>query len=260
MGNPIQYAVLQKDAASPTPDQLKNAFKPFNHLTDADAVRLAVGTRGILMKNVGQDMARAVQLALQAEGVAVAIVAENELPKLVNAHQLRRLEIGPQDLIIYDHLGRAAGIPWTDISVVAAGAVRHFEVSKAETVRPGLQFDSLTFAPKRRVTDVVHKIESGSRFLLEILLADSNKRYQLEAAEFPFKYVIDRPGLSLEEKFIWLVREICRQATQAVLNAGARSLQEGAKTVPAYFNRQALADEVVWLLWQRANQQRFDRS
>lgn len=258
MSNPIQFALLQKDAVAPTPEQVKQAFKPFSHLTDADAVRLAVGTHGILMKHLNQDVARAVQLALQAEGVVVAIVAEKELPKLAEPRQLRRIEVWPQAFTIYDQLGRPAGVPWPEISLVAAGAARHFEVSKTEVQRPGLRFDPITGAPKQRVTDVVRKVESGSQFLLEIFVNGGGSRYQLEAAGFPFKYVIDRPGLSLEEKFIWLVRQVCRQATEAILNSGARSLHEGAETVPAYMNRQAMADEIIWLLWRQANQERFN--
>lgn len=257
MSNPIRFALLQKDDTAVAPEQVKQAFRPFSHLTDADAVRLAVGTHGILMKHLSQDVARAVQLALQAEGIVLAIVAENELPRLPAPQQLRRIEIWPQAFTIYDHLGRATGIPWPDITLVAAGAAQHFEVSRTEVQRPGLRFDPLTGAPKQRVTDVVHKVESGSQLLLDIFVGGGATRYQLEAAGFPFKYVIDRPGLSLEEKFIWLVRQVCRQATQAVLNSGARSLHEGAETVPAYMNPQALADEVIWLLWRQANEERF---
>jgi hypothetical protein len=68
--------------------------------------------------------------------------------------------------------------------------------------------------------------------------------------------VLDRPGLTLDEKFIWLVREVCHHAPAAGLNHGARRLQAGAETVPAYMNRQALADEMTWLLWRRARDSR----
>jgi len=66
MGHSIQFALLQKEAIGPTADQLKRAFKAFSNLTDADAVRLAAGARGILMKHLGQDAARALQSAFQA--------------------------------------------------------------------------------------------------------------------------------------------------------------------------------------------------
>ena len=90
MGHAFEFAVLQREPAGPTPDQMKGAFKAFSHLTDADAVRLAVGARGILMRHLGQDTARAVQQALEAEGAAVLIVPERDLPALPEGEEIRR--------------------------------------------------------------------------------------------------------------------------------------------------------------------------
>src|SRR6185436_1300335 len=93
-----QFAVLQKDATSPTPEQIKNAFRAFSNLTEADAVRLAVGAHGILMRQLHHDEARAFQQSLQTEGVSAAVVAEDELPRLPEARVLHRVELKPEAL------------------------------------------------------------------------------------------------------------------------------------------------------------------
>ncbi len=257
MLNSVQFAVLQKDMVRPTADQLKRAFKSFNNWTDADAVRLAVGAHGILMKHLGQDAARALQTAIQAEGLGVAIVAENDLPKLPEGRPLHRADLWPQAFTVYDTFGRPTVIAWQEITLLAAGAAQHYEINKTQTKLIRHQLSVVSGVRPKITAPSGHKIEAESQLLLEILLTEKATRYQIDAAQFSFKPVIDRPGLSTDEKFIWFVREICRNAPHAILNRGARSLQEGQQTVPAYANRQVLADEIVWLLWRNAHQKPY---
>src|SRR5438034_1166490 len=124
-----QFAVLQKDSTSPTAEQLKRAFRSFSNLTDADAVRLAAGAHGILLRHTDGDASRAFQQALQAEGVGAVVVAEDELPKLPEGRSLQRLGISPRAFTVYDLLGRPTAIDWAEVTLVAAAAVRHFEMS-----------------------------------------------------------------------------------------------------------------------------------
>ena len=256
MPSPRQFAVVQKDLTSPTPDQVKNAFRAFNNLTEADAVRLAVGAHGILMRQLPHDAARAFQQSLQAEGVQAAIVAEDELPKLPEARVLHRLELKPEALSVYDLMGRATPISWDMLALVAAASVRHFEVSRMQTERTVMGFSPVVGVWPKKVTESGPKVESDSQMLLEILLADGTTRYQIDAAHFPFNYVIDRPGLSTSEKYVWLVQEICRRSPRAMLNAGARWLRAGHEPLPDYASRQALTDEMIWLLWQAGEKKR----
>jgi hypothetical protein len=257
MANSIQFAVVQKELAGPTADQLKKAFKSFSNWTDADAVRLAVGARGILMNHLGQDAARALQTAFQAEGIGVMIVAENDLPKLPLCQSLHRVDLWPQAFVVYDPFGRPTEIAWQKITLVAAGAAQNFEINKTHTEFIRSQLSAVSGVRHKGKDQTGRKIEAKSQLLLEILLAQSAIRYQIDAAHFTFKHVIDRPGLSMEETFVWLVREICRNAPQAVLNAGARTLCQGRQVVPAYTNRQVFMDEMVWLLWRSEHQKRL---
>jgi hypothetical protein len=249
MAGPLQFAVLQKQFAGLSAEQLKRAFSSFVHLTDADAVRLATSARGILMRQLNRDSARAFQSALEAQGVAAAVVSEDDLPKLPEVKSLHRVEISPQAFIVYDLLGRPNGVDWNRIALIAAGEVDRFGFSKTQTQSTELRFNVMSGIWPKKTREVGHKVEWDSTPVLEIVLAGGETRYQIEAAEFPFKYVIDRPDLSITDKFVWLVGEICRHATHAILNDGARAIHNGQKAVLGYPSRQMLADEMVWLLW-----------
>jgi len=251
-----QFAVLQKDFTSPTAEQLKRAFRSFSNLTDADAVRLAAGAHGILMRHTDGDASRAFQHALQAEGIGAVVVAEDELPKLPDGKSLQRLGISPAAFTIYDLLGRPTAIDWGEVKLVAAAALRHFEMGRTETERTVLRFNPLVGVWPKKITESARTVESGTLLSLEIILTGAVTRYQIDAARFPFNYVIDQPGLSTTEKFVWLIREICQHAKRAILNRGALCLVGGQATVPEYSNRQMLTDEMIWLLWHEAHKNR----
>ena len=227
---PAAYAVLQKETERPTAEQIRRAFRSFSHLTDADAVRLAANAQGILQRQLSADAARAFLRALQAEGVTAAIVAESELQLLPAGISLHRLALTEAALAIYDLRGQPTAVPWSELALVAAGAVRHEEIS--------------------------HSLETRSQLILEIVLTGGAARYEVNADAFPFKFALDRPDLSTVQKFVWLVREISRRAIGALLNRGARDVREGAELVRGYPSRQAFNDEMTWLLWNAAQTNR----
>jgi len=254
-----QFVVLQKEAVAASPEQLKRAFSSFSNMTDADAVRLAIRAQGILVRQVNRDEARALQQALQAEGVGAAYISEEELPRLPEARVLHRLELSEKALITYDLLGRSVAIPWTDVALIAAGAVTDIEMSRTQTERTELRFNMVMGVWPKQVTESNRRLQVETQLVLEILLADGATRFKIEASRFPFNYVINEPELSTQEKFIWLVRELCRCSTEAVFNGGARWLRAGHQPVPGYNSRQALHDEMVWLLWRTTDKDKTAR-
>lgn len=226
MSVPVHYAILQRAAARPTAEQIRRAFRSFSHLTDADAVRLAANAQGILQRQLSADAARAFLRALQAEGVAAAIVAESELQLLPQSKSLHRLALTETALEVYDLRGQPTAVPWGEVALLAAGAVRHEGIS--------------------------HSKETRSQLTMEIVLTGGATRYEVNADEFPFKYALDRPELSTVQKFVWLVRESSHRATGAILNRGARDVREGTDLVRGYPSRQVFTDEITWLLWTAA--------
>jgi hypothetical protein len=250
MAHTVQFAVLSREQPGPTPDQLKRAFRSFSNLTDADAVRLALGAHGVLMKHLGQESARALQIAFQDQGVRVAIVAESDLPSLTEPRLVHHIDLWPQALTLHDPIGHATKLAWPEITLVAAGAAQHVGLNRTQTEFLRRQLGAASEARAMKADHSGPQIDSDSQLVLELIVGRGTIRYEIDAAQFAFKSVIDRPGLSHEEKFVWLVREICHYATHATFNEGARLLREGHKRVPKYINRQALTDEIIWLLWR----------
>lgn len=254
-----QYAVLQRDAISPTAEQLKRAFRLFCNLTDADAVRLASSASGILLRHENHDAARALLQAVQAEGISAVLVSEDQMPVLPEAKTLHRLEMSSQSLMLFDVLGHPTPLPWTDLELVVAGALRQTEFKRSRTERTELRFSPVTGVWPRSVEETGMRSKWQSHLVLELFAAEATTYYQIDVGRFPFNVVMDQARLSLGEKFGWLVGEICRRAPWAILNRGARGLQAG-HAVTEYLNRQMLTDEITWLLWHTQQQKRAGRS
>lgn len=252
MSFPVQFAVVLKELHAHSADQLKRAYSAFSNLTEADAVRMAVSGRGILQRRMNRDAARAFHQALEAEGVGAVVVAEEELPRLPEAISLHRIEMTTDALMIYDLTGRATPVEWRWVLLVAAANVARFEFGRTSMERTELRFNAITGVWPKRVEATGHRTDWDTAPLLEILLADNAGRYQIEATEFPFKYVLDRPDLSVSAKFAWLVCEICSHAPAALRNTGAAALANGQEALPKYDSRQLLSEDMVWLLWKRS--------
>jgi hypothetical protein len=250
-----QYAVLQRERGRPTAEQIRRAFRSFSNLTDADAVRLAANAEGILLRHRNSDEARALLRALEAEGVAAAMVAESDLCLLPESRSLHRISLTEPALEVYDLRGQAAPVRWETLALVAAGSVRHVEISQTQTEHIRLKLHAALGVWPAKAVETVRKVAADAQLILDIVLADGVTRYELDAAQFPFKYAVDRPELSTLGKFVWLVREIARRAPQALLNRGALDVRDGVDLVRGYPSRQAFTDEMIWLLWN-ANRHR----
>src|ERR1043165_607211 len=117
----MAYCLLQTDTAAPTADQLKRAFKALKTLTEADAIKLAREACGLLMKNLSLEDAGVLQRAFQREGVPAEILDAAKLPKPPDAKFVRRAEIQPQALAVFDPIGRTVPVPWQHLTLISAG-------------------------------------------------------------------------------------------------------------------------------------------
>ncbi len=250
------YAVLLRSETRPSADQIRRAFSSFSHLTDVDAVRLAANAEGILMQKLTSDEARAFHRALNAEGVDAVFVAENNLPALPKKFTLQRIELTDAHLVVFDQIGRPEKFAWREISLLALGAVTHFGIGHVTKVGTKMSYNPATGVWPKETVEHTHKLAKDSQLLIEIVIARSGKRFQINAAEFPFRYVVDRPEFSLVDKIVWLAGELIKRAPQALLNRGARDVRDGVKLVRGYPTPQVFNDEIVWLLWDQAQRTR----
>jgi len=247
------YAVLLRDTATLSAEPIRRAFGTFSHLTDADAIRLAANAQGILMRHLRVDEAKALQQALVKEGVNAALVKDEELRFLPASLRLHRIELTHDALVIFDYVGKPVKVPWNDFSLVAAGAVPHVEISSAQTQRTAMRSHPGFGLWSQKPGETRSHLETERQFILELIVGRGAARYELQAHEFPFTGVVDRPTAPLIEKFVWLVREMTRRAPQARLNRGALDIREGVALVRGYPSRQQMLDEMIWLLWSRAH-------
>ncbi len=250
MASPTTYAVLLREAGQPNAEAVCRAFRQFRHLTDADAIRLAANAQGILMRHLNVDEAKALQQALGAEGVNAALAKDDELRFLPSARRVHHAELSSDALLIFDHLNRALAVPWNEVSLVAAGAVPHVEISSS-VQHPGVGIHSLFRSGARSAPR--SQLETTRQLVLELITRNASARYEIHAHDFHFHRLPALPATSLMERFVWLVREMSQRTTGAVLNRGVQDIRDGITLVRGYPSRQALLDEMVWLLWSEAH-------
>lgn len=253
MSDPTSYAILLRDTRSPSAEPICRAFRTFRHLTDADAIRLAANAQGILLRHLGVDEARALQQALLKEGVNAALVKDEDLRFLPASQTLHRIELTPAVLRIFDYVGRVTEVPWSEFSLVAAGAVPHVEISSTPIQRAGSGLHPAFGAWPKQAMETRSRLETEQQFLLELVIGHGAARYEIQAHEFPVNNLVDQNAVSLMDKFVGLVREMMRRAPQALLNRAAQDIRDGVMLVRGYPSRQQLLDEMVWLLWSRAH-------
>lgn len=249
MAGVMTYAVLLREAGRPNAEAVRRAFRAFQHLTDADAVRLAANAQGILMRHLGVDEAKALQQALVAEGVSAALVKDDELRFLPTSRQWHRIELTDAALLSFDYLGAPTTVAWQDISLLAAGAVSHVEISAAPAMRPRSGLRTWLGLDPRSATETRSHLETGHQLILELVVGAGAARYEIQAQQFQFQSVLGPSAAPLVEKFVWLVREMSWRAPQAMLNRAAQDIRDGVSLVRGYPSRQSLLDEMVWLLW-----------
>lgn len=208
------------------------------------------------MRQLSSDEARSFHRALNAEGVDAVFVAEDNLPTLPKKMALQRIELAETDLVVFDQIGRPEKFAWSEISLLSLGAMTHFGIGHVTKVGTKLSYNPATGVWPKETVEHSHKLAKDSQLLLEIVIARSGKRFQINAAEFPFRYVVDRPEFSLMDKIVWLAGELIRRAPQALLNRGARDVRDGVKLVRGYPTPQVFNDEMVWLLWDQAQKAR----
>ena len=249
------YTLVQAGITSPTVEQLKRAFAFTDSLRAPDAAKLANEARGVLLRNLTYDNAYRVQCALKEDGVPTEVLESSALPALPQSKSTRRLEFTDDALMIYDVLGRAATIEWSQLTLIAAGAVGHFEITVTHSEEQVMTFSPIRGFHPRTVSETEHVLELKPQLVLELLVNDAQRRFLVEAKGFPFGYCFNRPELSLPEKFTLLVQMIAERAPQAIRNWGAEALVNGSG-IETYAHKTVLHDELIWLLWQRERRAR----
>jgi hypothetical protein len=246
----LRYALLQTTLERPGVPQLRRAFRSVRCLTDADADSLASDAYGILVKGLSLADATTLQEALKAEGVLTERVADQDLPAIPPSKTLKRADLTAGAFVAYDPVGRPIPISWSEVTVVAAGAVLLTQFTTERFMMP---------APSHRrredsATEVEPVYRSRERrspqLLLDLILGRGAFRFHIEGAKFNYNGLGGQKSADLGENFRLFIRALCRHCPRALLNRGAFQVREGGE-VCSYPSRNAYHEEILWLLWRR---------
>jgi hypothetical protein len=247
----MRYAVLQTDLNPPAIDQLQRAFKSVPGLTAGDAFILGNDAFGILVKDVSEAQAGALQGALRIEGLESEIVDHTLLPPLPPTHIVRRMECSPESLMIFDPLGRQFALEWQHVACIATGAVRLTDfVQRKHLVSPVARRGATDVTPNAAEFETRTHEERRFHLLGEIIITGAALRYSFTADKFNFAGLGDRNMANTVANFSLFVRDLIQFSPNAVLNRGAEALRANATEILSYPTKNAFYEEIVWMLWQ----------
>lgn len=266
-----RYSILQTSLEVPNGEAVRRAFTRVSFLTTADAAIVLRDAFGILFRNLSYEDAMVVHEALAVEGVAVDVVENHQLPELPPTKFVKRIELRPTELIIYDPLGRKFGLEWGHVALVSAGLVPMKE--EKEFTRSINDLNQSTFvggeladvfiessgtlwasransdSEPTRVVTTRKKVTTEKR-LIDLVLTRGVARYTLEADETLLSYVLGRPcGRELPNAFLELIQKFSAHAPHAWLNRGALASRDQGSLM-AYPSRNAFQEETQWHLRQ----------
>jgi len=246
----MRYAVLQTDLNPPATDQLQRAFQSVPGLTAADASILGRDAFGILVKNLSEPQAVAMQGALRIEGIETEMVDQTFLPELPRTHFVRRMDCSPERLIIYDPLGRTFALEWNHVMIVATGAVKLTDFVRQQKARPLTRYHGDGASSIEMEYDTVTREERNVHMLGEVVIAGGALRYSFTADKFDFTGLGERNLQDTPANFSLFVRDLIQFSPHANLNRGAETLRAKATEVLSYPSKNAFHEEIVWMLWQ----------
>jgi hypothetical protein len=244
------YAVLQLTPGKPDLDALRQAFRAVPWLNDLDAMNMTGDGYGIIVEDLSLDQAQEIGNALENVGIHNRVMNQDDLPALAAAKQVRRLDCLPENLVIYDPLGRPVNVPWEEVRLLAAGLVRLPEMQRTEKERAvnrgtGWQGGSVPTV----MIDVAEREVRKDKLMLELLIGGSCARFRVMADKCRYDYLQTRLRRRVEENFRLLVKDLVAYSVNALLTQGAAALADDALPVCKYPSRHAFEEEIIWLFW-----------
>lgn len=263
----MPYAVVQI-TLDPIPEEtLIAAFKSLPNLTDIDARHMLRDAFGILVDGQTEEDARTLARALAGSGIQTEVIDQQQLAPMPSPQRMRRAELKPEHLVLYDSLMRPYSVGWEHVILIAAGRVKLAEFVEKTTrkVRPnagaayggGMGMGYTGVGMGGRVGSVggvsierKRKEESNWRLALELVLDIAPARHRLLDHEFNFSYLGERRQTASEKNFLAAAGDLIGCARNAILNLGFMSLAEDLSKITKYPSEHAFEEEIRWLLWR----------
>jgi hypothetical protein len=236
----MPFAIMQKELLAPPVEHLARAFRSLPNLTALDAQTAAGDAFGILWRGLDVEGASAMQDALMKQSIEVEVVEESDLPVLPPSKVIKQMDFLPSQLSMYDPMGRAFSLPWSDLMLIAAGNVRLRDYR-------GKGHSPAEAAHNQRPED---RGEENLHLMLELVLAGGVARYSMIADEFVFNHLGARLTKETARNFEFVVRELAEKAPHAGLNRGAFLICQNETEIFNYPSKAAFFEEIIWFLWR----------
>jgi hypothetical protein len=254
---PVRYALLQQTLEPPAIDALKRAFAAVRCLVASDAYGVANDAYGILVRDLEAEDAYKLQGALRTEGVETEILPMALLPAIPATKYVRRIEFGPDVLLLYDPIGRPVPVEWRHLMLIAAGNVLVNRTIRrppapSSMMGPGLgpwDVEGDDGPAWSRRTEL--REERAQELTLELVLTNGVARFSLMAdgaSPLLFRCLGDRQSAGPFQNFQLVVDELAKASPRALLNRGAWSLRQTPPTLFAYPSKNAFFEEIIWML------------
>jgi hypothetical protein len=243
----MSFAVLEKTLSDLPLEHLTRAFAQMPNLTKQDAAVRARDAAGVLATHLSQADAAVLCRAHGAEGLAALPVDQDSLPLLPKARVVRRMIPADGAMVLYDALAREQRIPWTAVTLLAAGNVTEVDPKHA-------RFSPEMVHAARGVmalADLEAKQSIRLNLCLEVLLSCEPHRCYVEGNTFSYEYLGPRRSNRSADNFVAFIRDVIRRVPLAVRNRGAELLRADPPKAMAYPSRHAFEQEIVWQLWSR---------
>ena len=245
---------------------MRRAFESVRSLTAADAPGLANDAYGILVKGLTAADAQVLKRALEVEGILTELLPDRLVPQLPPTKFVRRLEFGPDALLIHDPLGSRVPVEYRHLLILAVGTVETMEFRRAEPSASSIPRLSRRISGLRMQLEDFDRAQSARqrevrvrRRFMELILSRGVARFTIEVEanqRFLFQVLGDRRTADLEANLGLLVRQLSAAAPSLLLNRGAYLLRADPPTSHTYPSRNAFYEEIVWMLWQAAKRDR----
>lgn len=277
----VPYLLVQRSLTPPEIGSVQRAFRSTGLFHAIDAVHFVKDAFGVLARGLEEFPARQLQAALDAQGVVVDVVADDEWPVLPPARRIVRAASWAEGWEPVDPLGRPLLVPWDQVVAVSAGLVLREEAGKREleAVKPlsdevgamldfgatawelaqgrieSVLVDALlpTHGECDRVPPaplILPRAERNWRWCAEVLV-EGGLRLVWQAHEFQFASLGDRWSRDPVVNFGTFLRELLGAVPNALVNRGALAVRENQpEASPRYPTRNAFNEETRWLLWR----------
>lgn len=241
----MRFAVLQKKLKKLDPTAIAPVYSKVMGLSDLDAKsRIAITPCGVLVENIEQAQALALQLELSVLGIETYVI---EMDKLVTTKYKREMvnvgRVSPTSFDFEDSSGRANAIRWENIVVVSVAAMPKSTGGYATGVGTTSRVDSAYKAGT-----------AGNEYYLDMYSRVDEKQIRIHYDKFNYNYLGARRGASTRDNFPLFVKDVCQACgNQCFMDPATRFVADGDyKSVPVFKELRFWDIENYWRL-QMAN-------